>query len=548
MTATATFVPFRRLLAAWLVFALFVPMLALGKSEQLVSVIVQAANALTAKRAVENAGGAVTFELPIVNGVAADVPQSSIPLIEGGTGVRAVTPNMPMVVQGTVVPSPLHNATAVYPTVIGADKVWKQKFEGSGVSVALIDTGIAKVADLSGRVIGGIDLTNEGNPYNDSFGHGTFVAGLIAGNGTSSGGAYKGVAPKTNLVSVKIAGESGASDVSHVLAALQWVVSFKSTYNIRVVNLSLGTDSTQSYRYSPLNYAVERAWASGIVVVVSASNRGPNPNTVSKPGDDPYVITVGSIDDRATATRVDDVMSGFSGAGPTAADGLAKPDLVASGRSVVSLRSPGSSVDTAYPLSRIGDSYFRGTGTSFSTGITSGAAALILNKEPALTPDQVKHRMISTAAPGPAMNKNVDGYGSLDAYAAANAGTFTSANQGLTRGFGTGDMGKDRGTLKVSILVPKESCGGLLGCLLKGTLDLLTGLIRIVLSGLKTAQYKDFNNSEYRSSTWSGSHWYQSQWSGSHWYQTEWEGSHWYGSHWYATDWYGSHWYAIAWE
>src|SRR5204863_8158142 len=121
---------------------------------------------------------------------------------------------------------------------------------------------------------------------------------------------------------VKIAGQSGATDVSHVLAALQWVVSFRAKYGIRVVNLSLGTDSTQSYLRSPLNDAVERAWDAGIVVVASASNSGPDPGTVAKPGDDPLVITAGALDDKATVTRDDDVMAGFSGVGPTDADGL----------------------------------------------------------------------------------------------------------------------------------------------------------------------------------------------------------------------------------
>src|SRR5207245_1877202 len=129
-------------------------------------------------------------------------------------------------------------------------------------------------------------------------------------------------------------------------AAIQWVVSFKDRYGIKVLNLSLGTDSTQTYRTDPLNYAVERAWDSGIVVVVSASNRGPGPATISKPGDDPLVITVGAVDDRGTPGLGDDELPNFSSHGPTAADGLAKPDLVAPGGHIVSLRAPGSAIDT----------------------------------------------------------------------------------------------------------------------------------------------------------------------------------------------------------
>jgi len=206
--------------------------------------------------------------------------------------------------------------------------------------VAVIDTGIAKVGDLAGRVRNGIDLTDEGDPYLDSFGHGTFVAGVMAGDGHASNGATRGIAPRVDLVPVKIAGRSGATDVSHVLAAIQWVVSFRDKYGIRVVNLSLGTDSKQPYMRSPLDYAVERAWDAGIVVVASASNSGPEPGTVAKPGDDPLVVTVGAIDDQTTVTRDDDVMAGFSGVGPTAADDLVKPDLVAPGRSVSRFARP----------------------------------------------------------------------------------------------------------------------------------------------------------------------------------------------------------------
>src|SRR5207249_1124844 len=158
--------------------------------------------------------------------------------------------------------------------------------------------------DLAGRVLPVTDdLTGQvttcenlsGDPdCADNYGHGTFLAGIIAGSGASSGGAYKGIAPDAKLVSIKIAGANGACDVSNILAAIQWVVSFKSRYGIKVLNLSLGTDSTQTYRTDPLNYAVERAWAAGIAVVVSASNRGPDPRTISKPGDDPFVITVGA--------------------------------------------------------------------------------------------------------------------------------------------------------------------------------------------------------------------------------------------------------------
>ncbi|HVW34597.1 MAG TPA: S8 family peptidase [Acidimicrobiia bacterium] len=502
-------------------------------------VIVQGATGTAAHAAVTAHHGTVDQDLWIVNGVAATVPAAEVAGLAAEPGILHVTEDAGVTVQAAD-PSPLHAATAVYPKVVGADRLWDEGVDGDGVTVALVDTGIAQVPDLSGRIVGGVDFSGGGNnPYNDEFGHGTFVAGLIAGNGASSNGQYKGVAPRAKLVSVKIAGADGSSDVSHVLAAMQWVVSFRDTYGIRVVNLSLGTDSTQSYVLSPLNAAVERAWDSGIVVTVSSSNNGPDPGTVSKPGDDPLVVTVGALDDKGTPARADDVMAGFSGAGPTAADGLTKPDLVAPGRSVISLRAPGSAIDSAYPGSRVGSAYFKGSGTSFSTAITSGTAALLLDREPNLTPDQVKARLLGTAGAGPAGNPNVDGHGSLDAYAAAHAGTYDSANAGVVRSLGTGSIDLDRGSLRIQIQTGLIS--NLLGLL-------LTPVYQLLFTTQLTAQNLVFDPIQYMAADWAGSRWYDSQWAGSRWYGSRWYGSRWYGSRWYDSSWYGSRWYGIAWE
>ena len=498
-----------------------------------VDVIVRAVNHVAARDAVSRHGGRVTADLPIVDGVGAVVPASELPALRAEAGIRDISPNVPVHVQGKPVKGSSRTATAVYPYVVGADKLWKEKVKGSGVTVGVIDTGITPVNDLAGRVLGGVDFSGEDAPLQDSFGHGTFVAGVIAGNGADSGGKYTGVAPKANLVSIKIAGRDGASDVTHVLAALQWAVSFKNAYGpngINVLNLSFGTDSTQPYGLSPMNYAVEKAWDAGMVVVVSASNRGPGAGTVTKPGDDPLVITTGAVDDLGTVPKWDDVMAFFSGQGPTASDHLNKPDVVAPGRSLVSLRAPGSKVDAAYPASRVGTAYFKGSGTSFSTAVVSGSAALLLNREPALTPDQVKYRLMSTATNGPAGDPNIDGDGSLATYAAAHAGTTTSANQGVIRSLGTGTVQADRGTLNVQIDADP----------LLHTLTLLTGEL--------TAQNKPFNDLEYTTTHWDGTSWYTSQWYGTSWYGTSWYGTSWYGTSWYGTSWYGTSWYAGGWE
>jgi serine protease AprX len=326
--------------------------------------------------AVQRLGGRVTRALPIVAGFAATLPGGrAVADLAGVPGVRAVTPDREVRVQGTTA-AVGGQVRSVYPKVVRADDAWRNGVTGQGITVAMVDTGIAEVPDLAGRIVQvneGLgpprpckNLSGELN-CDDGHGHGTFVAGVIAGNGASSGGRWKGVAPAARVLSVKIAGANGAADVSNVLAAIQWVVSFKDVYGIRVLNLSLGTDSTQTYRTDPFNYAVQRAWGAGIAVVVSAGNRGPAPGTISKPADDPWFITVGATDDRGTRTVSDDYLPEFTARGPTVADALPKPDVVAPGAHIISLRAPGSLVDTTYQW-YVDGSYRRGAAPRWRPG------------------------------------------------------------------------------------------------------------------------------------------------------------------------------------
>jgi serine protease AprX len=317
--------------------------------------------------------------------------------------------------------TPPSGPTAVFPQASQASSLVAAGTDGRGVNVAVIDTGINDLPDFAGRLVGGVDLSGGNNPFADSYGHGTFVAGLIAGNGASSAGQYVGEAPGAGLVSVKVAGASGLTDMATVIAGLQWVVANQARLDIRVVNLSLGVAPSGSTALNPLDQAAEAAWNSGIVVVASAGNSGPFNGTITAPGDDPLVVTVGALDDHGTAATADDTATSFSSVGPTSPDGLFKPDLVASGRSVVSLRAPGSTIDTENPTGRVGTANFVGSGTSFSTAITSGAATLILQGNLAASPDEVKGRLLATTAQGPTGNPFVDGHGALNAYGAARA-------------------------------------------------------------------------------------------------------------------------------
>ena len=488
-----------------------------------------------AEQAIARAGGTVTRSLPIINGIAATVPAKAIDRLAAVAGVRAISLDRPVTVQGG---GGSTSANSVYPQVVRADSAWQAGVTGAGVTVALVDTGIANVGDLAGRVLPVTDditgatsacenLSGESG-CNDSYGHGTFIAGIIAGSGAASNGAFKGAAPGANLVSVKVAGRDGASDVSNVIAAIQWVVSFKDKYNIKVLNLSLGTDGTQTYRTDPLNYAVEKAWDSGIVVVVAASNRGPNAGTISKPGDDPWVITVGAIDDQGTPGLGDDQLPNFSSRGPTAADGLAKPDVVAPGGHLVSLRAPGSAIDTLFPT-YINTWYRKGSGTSMATGVVSGSVALMLQANPTMVPDRVKFALTSTARSDASSDPMAVGAGVIDAYNAAFAAPAGTANHGLSRSNGLGLLELSRGSVRVQV----------------------SGIFPTVLGGLLTAQLLLWNPLVFTGSSWTGSSWYGSSWYGSSWYGSSWYGSSWYGSSWYGSSWYGqpggSSWYGSSW-
>jgi serine protease AprX len=324
-------------------------------------------------------------------------------------------------------PAASQGQTSVYPTVVNADQVRSQGTTGRGVTVAVLDSGVAPDPDLSGRILASVNFADE-RVTKDPGGHGTHVAGIVAGNGARSDGEIVGIAPEANIIDVRVLDSRGAGRISSVVRGIEWVVAHRSVYNIRVMNLSLGAPVTVSYRIDPLSAAVEIAWQRGIVVVAASGNSGPQRDTVVSPGIDPYVITVGATDDLGTANRGDDVLAFFSAWGT--AESNAKPDLVAPGRRIVSVRAVGSVLDTLFSdrvvTAANGATYIRMTGTSMSTPIVSGAVALLLQRRPDLTPDQVKALLVSTAQPyggesGSTSDPAADGRGLLDISAAMSA-------------------------------------------------------------------------------------------------------------------------------
>jgi len=284
-----------------------------------------------------------------------------------------------------------------------ANYVWSMlNICGRGIGVAVIDSGVYAHPDLAGRVTAAVDFTQDppvmvNGPLSDPGGHGTHVAGLIAGDGSASGGAYTGTAPCAHIIDVRVLDASGRSTASTVLRGLQWVLLNRQTYNIRVANISFGANVTGSYKRDPLSVGAEALEFTGVNVVAAAGNGGPDSGTILSPAFDPFVLTVGALDDNGTSKPSDDVVASFSARGPSSFDKLVKPDVVAPGRRLVSALAPGSTIATNYPdrlVTAAGATtpqYLRLSGTSMAAPIVSGLIALMLEQTPTLSPFQVKY-------------------------------------------------------------------------------------------------------------------------------------------------------------
>ncbi|HEX4941382.1 MAG TPA: S8 family serine peptidase, partial [Actinomycetota bacterium] len=319
-----------------------------------------------------------------------------------------------------------------------------------------------------------------------------------------------------------------------VIAAIQWVVTHRVEYGIQVLNLSFGTDPIQPYAIDPLDAAVERAWAAGITVVVSAGNRGPGTGTIAKPADDPYVITVGAADLNQTPDRWDDEVAPFSSRGPTQ-DGFEKPDVVAPGTTIVATRDAGSAVDDLHPDAVVDEHYFKGTGTSQSGAVVSGIAALMYQANPNLTPKRVKGILMGTAFKTAAYRVG-GGDGLVDATGAVLAATSDVANpnSGLVRSTGLGTLEGSRGRFHVETDLDGD-----------GVADLVEGEIDVLGD--------PWDSTSWSSTSWSSTSWSSTSWSSlisenAGWSSTSWSSTSWSGTSWSSTSWSSNSWSSVAWS
>jgi serine protease AprX len=428
--------------------------------------------------------------------------------------------------------------------------------DGRGVGVALIDTGVAPVPGLAAsRVVNGPDLSFESQApnlrYLDTNGHGTHMAGIIAGNDPAAG--FTGVAPGAKITSVKVGTADGAVDVSQVIAGIDWVVAHRSddtSAPIRVINLSYGTDSLQGYQTDPLNFAVENAWKAGIVVVVAGGNTGVT-NRLTSPATDPYVLSVGSVNARNVPINFTTVTGSTVSAFSASTTGR-RVDIAAAGESVVSLRNPGSYVDTAYPTARVGTALFKGSGTSQATAVVSGVVALMLQKTPSMTPDKVKTYLKTTGSPISTTNPADAGITMVNAPSAVALTMVATTTQTFPAATGTGTLEAARGSSHiVDTTAPLSGERTVLGPFTATTWAAASKAKTSWQGGLWMGQRlagDGWTGTSWAAKTWAAATWTGTSWAGSAWCDTGWSGRAWSGRAWSDGDWSGRAWSGRYWS
>jgi serine protease AprX len=423
--------------------------------------------------------------------------------------------------------------------VVGADGI---KGTGKGIGIALIDTGVARVPGLTGgNVVNGPDLSFESQDpatrYVDGFGHGTHLAGIMVGNDPATG--FRGIAPDAKLTSIKVGASDGAVDVIQVIAAVDWVVQHRNddpAHPIKILTLAYGTEGTLDYRSNPLAFAVEQAWKVGITVVVSGGNDGTLQPSLVNPAFDPYVIAVGAVDDKGTTSTLDDQLSDFSSRGSA----QRRVDFSAPGRSVISLRAPGSFIDVHYPAARVGANQFKGSGTSQTAAVVAGAIADLLQVRPTLKPDQIKALCKSTAINLLGIDVfnllKLAGAGGLSIAPAVTRTVPAGSTQNFTPSTGVGKLESARGLSHVILD----------GVPLVGEKDIFGNTFSTTAWAKASATHTTWSGGKWMGVAWAGDGWDTSNgvlsWSGRTWPGRAWSGGAWSGRKWSGNSWSGAEW------
>ncbi|CAA9350817.1 MAG: Peptidase S8 and S53, subtilisin, kexin, sedolisin [uncultured Nocardioidaceae bacterium] len=441
---------------------------------------------------------------------------------------------------------------------VGAHASYKNGLTGKGVGVALIDTGVTEVRGLdTGNVFHGPDLSFDSQDpelaHKDAYGHGTHLASIIAGRDVEDRprsyieeGRFNGIAPDAHLLSVKVGASDGAVDVSQVIAAIDWVVEHRNDngMNIRVINLSYGTDSLQDPAVDPLVHAVEQAWRAGIVVVVAGGNDGSDNYNLANPARSPYVLAVGADDTQGTADPADDLVPSWG----TRGTNTRHVDVVAPGVSVLGLRVPNGYADERNPHARVGTRFARASGTSQAAAVVSGEVALLLQALPGLTPDQVKQQLRVTAHPFASASYQYRGNGVTDVRSAQTRPETSAKQPEEFYGTGTGSLEAARGSSHVNDGVTE----------LRGEIDIFGNPWDGSSWALLSAAGDAWVGGTWRGATWSGDGWNaktwrdvawsSGTWSAKTWRDAEWSSRAWRNGTWTGTDWSAKTWRDALWS
>ena len=554
-----------------------------------VDVIVRAEHgrSVAAEFVVASLGGHVTRTLPIIDGFVATLDGAYLDELQGSTEIAAVTTDsaiLPQSVDPTLGYDPAETASlSAISQITGAQAFWNAGYTGQGVDVALIDTGVAKVPglDAAGKVIDGPDLSFDSQEptlvSTDAFGHGTHMAGIIAGSDpvtattvTTGKGKnakttvvqcktclgispytdttkFEGIAPSSRIVNVKVGAFDGATDVSQVIAGIDWVVQHRKDagLNIRVINLSFGTDSTQKVELDPLVYAAEQAWKAGIVVVAAAGNDGLLSWSLADPAMSPLVIAVGASDPHGTLDTADDSIPRFAQHGSAARS----VDVVAPGVSVMSLRVAGGFVDQNVTTGKVGTRFQRASGTSQATAVVSGMAALLLSRFPTATPDMIKAYLKGNAKAVTLIDSDSTGFAkviaAVNTWYAGNGSAFLNALTApglilpqISLATGLGTLEAARGTYHVNDGVAD----------LKGEIDIFGKPWNAALMTGLTATWATWTGGMWNGARWSGDTWAGARWSNVTWTSNDWAGARWTSGSWSSMIWDGARWTGARWS
>jgi serine protease AprX len=441
----------------------------------------------------------VRDEFQVISGVSAELKGRQILDLAKQSGILAITLDNQVATSSL----PPYNAQ-MWPQTSRIDQLWGQS---QAPAIAIVDSGIdaGKVGDFGGRVVASVNLSSlSPHASGDPQGHGTMVAGIAAGASAS----YPGAAKNAPLIDVRTANAHGLSLTSDLIAAVDWIVARKAQYNIRVANFSMSGISQTSFRFDPLDKAVEKLWFSGIVVVASAGNHGSATGAADMsraPGNDPFVITVGATDQNQTSTRSDDTVPPWSAYGHTV-DGFQKPELSAPGRYLIMPVPSDSTIATLLPERTVAPGYMWMSGTSFAAPVVAGAAAQILARNPTWTPDQVKGALMLRASYLPLAGL-AGGAGELDAEAAADVASPPNPNENLN-----------------------------------------AFVVTDPLNGARTFNQASWAAAVSTNASWSSASWASASWSSASWSSASWSSASWASASWSAASWSSASWASASWS